>query len=306
MFTKSFLLSIIIFSPQMQAIVVSGSNLDAYLSAQTAVGFSNVPGAGQCSGSLLATGQHFLTAAHCILGYSGNAQVTFTNSAGSSFRYTSSSMLAHPDFNPGAYQMGNDLAIITLAQVVDSSINRLGLYSGPGNEVGKVGTLIGYGRTGTGSTGGVPGTFGTRRQGENDIDVLVGNVLYIDFDNGQAANNGIVGSSLGRGLAEAFSSFGDSGGPTLIDGQIAGILSFLTRSAPMFIPRTATDVNSTLDGSFGEVAGLTRVSRYLTWINQNTLIENALESEVPEPSTFIAGFLGVAFCLAKARNFTKQ
>ena len=303
---KFFFVSLIILAPQMHAIVVSGPNPDNYLSAQTAVGFSNVPSAGQCSGSLLASGQHFLTAAHCILGYSGPATVTFANSAGTNFTYTSSSMLAHPDFKQGIFELGNDLAIITLSQTVDASINRLSLYSGPGNELGSVVTIIGYGRTGTGATGGQAGTFGTRRQGENEIDQISGNLMFMDFDSGFAVNNAIAGSSLGRGLAEAFISFGDSGGPVLINGQIAGINSFLTCNSPTFTCGTAIDVNSTLEGSFGEVAGFTRVSRYLTWINQNTVVQNTFEGAVPEPSTLVAGFLGLALCLARARNSSRR
>jgi secreted trypsin-like serine protease len=305
MFTKYFLLSIILLAPQMHAIVVSGSNPGDYLSSQTAVGFSNVPSAGQCSGSLLASGQHFLTAAHCILGYSGPASVTFSNSAGTNFTYTSSSMLAHPDFKPGIFELGNDIAIITLSQIVDASINRLSLYSGAGNELGKVATIIGYGRTGTGATGGEAGTFGTRRQGENEIDQISGNLMFMDFDSGLAANNAIAGSSLGRGLAEVFISFGDSGGPVLINGQIAGINSFLTCSSPTFTCGTAIDVNSTLEGSFGEMAGFTRVSTYLTWINQNTGLQNTFEGEVPEPSTLVAVFLGLALCIARARKSSR-
>ncbi|MCX6614391.1 MAG: hypothetical protein NTW74_26570, partial [Acidobacteria bacterium] len=186
------------------------------------------------------------------------------------------------------------------------SINRLSLYSGPGNELGKVTTIVGYGRTGTGATGGQSGTFGTRRQGENEIDVVSGNLLFMDFDSGLTGNNAIAGSSLGRGLAEAFISFGDSGGPTLINGQIAGINSFLTCSSPTFTCGTAIDVNATLEGSFGEMAGITRVSSYLTWINQNSVVQNTFEGAVPEPSTVVAGFLGFALCVAKARKSSRR
>ncbi|MCX6614390.1 MAG: trypsin-like serine protease [Acidobacteria bacterium] len=294
--SKKYLFASIIFiASQASAIVVSSGTPDNYLSAQTAVGFSNVPSVGLCSGSLLATGQHFLTAAHCILGYSGAATVTFTNSLGANFYYTSTAMIAHPNFVAGQYIAGNDIAIIKLNQQVDASINRLSLYTGGGNEQGSEATLIGYGRTGVGTTGSIAGTFGTRREGQNVVDNVTGNLLYFDFDNGNAAQSTLGG--LGLGTREVSIAQGDSGGPALINGKIAGINSFITCVGSGGVCLSTIDVDSTLNSTFGEQFATTRVSTYLTWINQNTF-----ESSVPEPSTYATGLLGLVICLAKARK----
>ena len=102
--TIAFVLSFLSLVPKASAIVVGGTdpNNPIYLSGQTAVGYSLVPGVGGCSGSLLNTGVHFLTAAHRILGASDPATVRFWNGT-QTFEYTSSSMISHPKFNIGNY-----------------------------------------------------------------------------------------------------------------------------------------------------------------------------------------------------------
>jgi secreted trypsin-like serine protease len=300
MSSKSLFASLILFVSQASAIVVSSGTPDNYLSAQTAVGFSNVPSVGLCSGSLLATGQHFLTAAHCILGYSGAATVTFTNALGTNFSYTSSSMIAHPSFIQGQYLAGNDIAIIRLSQQVDASINRLSLYTGGGNEQGSEATLIGYGRTGMGATGSVAGTFGTRREGQNVVDTVTSNLLYFDFDSGNAAQS--TSGGLGLGSREVSIAQGDSGGPALINGRIAGINSFITCVGSGGVCVSTIDVDSRLNSTFGEQFATTRVSTYLTWITQNTGGLSGSFEGVPEPSTYATGLLGLVICLAKARK----
>lgn len=100
--TIAFLLSLASLVPTASAIVVGGTNPNDYFSSQTAVGYSLVPGVVGCSGSLLNTGVHFLTAAHRILGASDPATVRFWNGT-QTFEYTSSSMISHPKFNIGNY-----------------------------------------------------------------------------------------------------------------------------------------------------------------------------------------------------------
>jgi secreted trypsin-like serine protease len=290
--------------PQAHAIVVgSGSPNDPiYLSSNTAVGFTNIPGPGRCSGSLLNTGMHFLTAAHCILGATGPATVSFSNGL-QQFDYSSVSMVANPGFNSANYFGGNDIAIITLNQVVDSSIARLSLYSGSG-EVGSVATVIGYGREGVGTSGGVGGSFGVRRQGQNTVDEIIGNnnILFFDFDNASNPGQSTLGSSTPV-AREVGIMFGDSGGPTLINGRIAGVHSFLTCVSGT-TTQCATGIDSTgsIDGSFGERWGDTRVSVYTQWITSITGALDPPVSGVPEPSTVLAGVLAAVTCLAKARK----
>jgi secreted trypsin-like serine protease len=299
----ALVLSLALFLPQAKAIVVAGTNPNdpVYLSSVTAVGTINA-GAGLCSGSLLATGMHFLTAAHCVLDsngnpLAGNATVTFRDGSNNPFAYVSSSIVAHPDFDPQSFFSGNDLAIVAFSQVVDASITRLSLYSGNG-ELGQTATMIGYGRQGTGFTGGEPGVFGVRRQGQNEVDEIVGNnLLLFDFDNGLAAQNSLGG--LGLGTSEVMLYRGDSGGPALIGGQIAGIHSFITcfSGGPGVQCASPPDINNTLNGSFGERFGSTRISAYDDWISATIDA-----TSVPEPSTVAAGLLAVVTCLARARR----
>lgn len=311
------------FSAQhASAVIVGGTdaNNPVYLSGNTAVGFSSVPGAGVCSGSLLNSGMHYLTAAHCILGNTGTGTVTFTNANNVQFSYSATSLVAHPDFNPSNFWGGSDLAIITLNQVVDSSIARLSLYTGTG-ELNQVGTLIGRGGSGTGTTGGTLSS-GVRREGTNTIDTIVGNnILFYDFDDGTAARNSL--GSATPTAREAMIYFGDSGGPTLLNGQIAGIHSFITcvggTTTQCAFGPNGPDLDGTINGTFGERFGDTRVSVYANWIQgiagasaSSPLTPQPITfppapsvdppASVPEPSTIAAGFLASLICLARYRK----
>lgn len=289
-------------SHNASAIVVGGGSAsDPIYSASgfTGVGFSTVSNVGSCSGSLLNTGMHFLTAAHCILDSnglaSGTANVTFSSGAGT-FAYTATAMIANSAFNASNFFGGSDLAIITLSQVVDLSIDRYSLYTSAA-ELNQIGTLVGYGREGTGNLGGEGGTFGTRRKGQNEIDqILGGNILYYDFDNGNPLQSTLGGNGLG--VNEVGPYKGDSGGPTFIGNQIAGIHSFISCiPGPGSTCLSPPDVDTAFNGSFGERFGDTRVSAYVSWING--VIEPIT---VPEPATYAAGLIAFALCAAKARK----
>jgi secreted trypsin-like serine protease len=292
-------LLVVSFAPLASAIVIGSGNPSDYLSAQTAVGFAVIPGIGSCSGSLLSTGQHFLTAAHCVVGNTGPSTITFNNGLGGIFSYTSIAMVSHPAFNSSNYT--NDLAVIALNNFVDPTINRLDLYSGTG-ELNSIGTVIGYGRPGTGDEGSLSGQPSIRREGQNKVDSIptsgpgAGTLLYYDFDNDSQTNNAFVNSDVALPL-EVGVAPGDSGGPTLINGQIAGIHSFITCfGLSANVCNTPPDVNGTLNSSYGEIFADTRVSSYVSWIN-----ETVTQTSIPEPSTYATGLIGLFLCLAKAR-----
>jgi hypothetical protein len=95
-------------------------------------------------------------------------------------------------------------------------------------------------------------------------------------------------ASLGN--REAFIDGGDSGGPALINGQVAGIHSFGTTLGSAFCARfiNKADVLCGNNSSFGEVAGDTNVALYASWIRS--------QLSVPEPSSIglvLAAVLGV-------------
>ncbi|MBM3763230.1 MAG: S1 family peptidase [Acidobacteria bacterium] len=305
--TLALVLTLGCYAPQASAIIVGGTdpNNPVYLSGNTAVGFLNAPGAGVCSGSLLNTGMHFLTAAHCILNAT-SATVSFINSNNVRFDYASSALTPHSQFNSANYFGGNDIAIITLSQIVDSSINRLSLYTGTG-EVGQVGTIIGRGGSGTGTSGGNIAS-GTRREGTNMVDQIIGNnILFYDFDDGSSARNSTGTSTMTA--RESMIYFGDSGGPTLINGRIAGVHSFITcvggTTTQCASGLNGPDLDGTINGTFGERFGDTRVSFYVSCIESITgpMTSGSLDPiAAPEPSTIAAGCVAALICLARYRK----
>lgn len=287
---------------EASAIVVSGSdpNDPLYLSSLTGVGRINSAG-GACSGSLLGTGRHFLTAAHCIVNPAGNFvdtsfSITFQNSSLTDFTYITGNAVYNPDFSPTIIGSPGDIAILTLNQFVDPSIERMSLYTGTG-ELDSLAIIAGYGRQGTGATGSVANTFGTRRQGLNRVDSIQGTTLLFDFDNGNLAQS-LFGTDLGEGIHEVGIAQGDSGGPTLIGGRIAGVHSYLGCAGSNGICFTPPDVDGVLNSSFGEYFGDTRVSAYSTWIQ--SILE--APAEIPEPSTFAGSLIALGAVIAAARR----
>jgi len=249
-----------------------------------------INGSTLCSGALLADGSHLLTAAHCVASFSsGTASFAITPNASNPYIGTSSnvaiqSVLVNPGWN-GTVTNGSDLAVITLASAAPAAAQRYGLYTGSA-EIGQVSTKVGWGRTGSGSTGDTGGF--EWRVGQNVYDASYfdwtftpnsQNILIYDFDDGTASKNALqlFGSNLGLGSAEVLAVPGDSGGPTFIGGQIAGITSFAT---------------GTGTGLFGEVGADTRVSAYANWVL----------SAVPEPQPWVLWLSGLPVLIYLARR----
>jgi len=267
----------------------------AKLNITTAVG-----GVG-CSGTLLADNLHILTAAHCLDGNDdGLADVTsltatFYLSGGPVVRSGAGYTLA-PGWN-GDFIHGADLGIITLASA--APVSGYGIYTDV-NSIGFVATLAGYGRQGTGNTGYQSGTFGTLRTGSNRMDTVWGDItgtpFAFDFDDGTTARDTIgnltsLPPDLGLGTAEALIAPGDSGGPSFLDGLIVGVHSFVgTFGAPY-------DLDSGLNGTFGELGGDTRVAAYSGWIN-------GMLSPVPEPQLPVLFAAGLALLYWRTRRPT--
>lgn len=267
-----------------------------------------------CSGALLGTGRHVLTAAHCVTDAfgqstfsSGQAQFPVTANAnpytGSFANVAMQSVTVHPGWTGNITSVGNDLAIITLAAVAPAGADRYDLYTAS-DEIGQVGTKSGYGRTGTGATGDTLGTDWRRGQNTYEMTALDfwgdgesnPNILMYDFDNGTSGNDGFgffFGPSFqntGLGLNEVMSAPGDSGGPTFINGQLAGITSFGLRLAAN--TGQSSDTDTFLNSTYGEFAGDTRVSGYSSWIM----------ATIPEPGTWALWLAGLPLLGAIARR----
>ncbi|MDD2558066.1 MAG: Calx-beta domain-containing protein, partial [Desulfuromonas sp.] len=72
---------------------------------------------------------------------------------------------------------------------------------------------------------------------------------------------------------------GDSGGPAFIDGQVAGIASYISS---FNINRQSPDIDYKLNSSFGEVAFWQRISTEQQWIDQTVRSFYADAPQTPE------------------------
>jgi len=249
-----------------------------------------------CSGTLANDKVHVFTAAHCVTDNNGNyilisGSATFEGDLESitiPIDANPSKSKVHPDWD-GDFIKGNDIAILKLVSTAPSQIPGIP-HATSGSAVGSVVEKAGYGLSGFFSSGDSSSyPFGTKRDGQNKYDSFA-DTMYValrltsgihfipeaiyqfDSDDGTSAHDafgfffGI--SNLGLGNDEVMSAPGDSGGPTILNGELVGVTSYgITlefRGGPP--PRTSdctTEGKSPiLDSSCGEFAGDTRVSHY--------------------------------------------
>ena len=253
--------------------------------------------------------QWVLTAAHVVDDYAtftNGLQFTAPSHAGGTVSVTPNAANVHiyPGWT-GDLKAGTDMALIRL----DSPINDITpatLYSGT-DELGNVGTSVGYGRTGDGLTGSIHGS-GTRRAGVNMIDAFGSgipsgdysdNIFFSDFDN---PNGWTYNHSLGDDTPldyEYSIAQGDSGGGTFIEinGEtlLAGVHSLgLTYGGAWG--------DGSVDSSYHDYFGSTRVSQFLGWIQSIVGVGNITSSAgafsggaAPEPTCLVGLAAG---CLA--------
>lgn len=189
-----------------------------------------------CTGAVVSS-TAVLTARHCTDGrsasnwtvYFGTAETGFT-----SIGTTSVTTLSADPSAPSEYFNGTDLAVLTLSQPV-TGVEPFEILTM--TDYIETAAIVGYGRTGTGSTGYTSGVDYNRRFATNVYETYEskanGNrLLFADFDSGEQIDN-----SIARYMAAASSAIetpyegligpGDSGGPLLFqrDGQwvVAGV-----------------------------------------------------------------------------------
>lgn len=246
-----------------------------------------------CSGAMIGPSS-VLTAAHCFTNTAG-ANVTtqvdvyaFPGGVATIISATGSHVRIHDSYN-GSVINNFDIAIVNLPTAFGAGVDLYDTFGAGDTVTTAPYTVVGFGRRGDGATGNTLAS-GSRRQGFNNFDFFNSpGVLISDFDNGLAANDAScvlgVRCHLGLGAFEASTAPGDSGGPVFLNGKIVAISSFGARI-------TASDIDGTLNSSFGELNGFVYTGFHEEWI----------AGVIPEPGTWLLSLSALAGLVAYRRR----
>ena len=191
-----------------------------------------------CASAVVIDNHHILTAAHVVAGYK-TCNITINNQ-----KFELSKIIIHKDFESDKFGIA-DIALGYSTQ--DFNMEYYPEMYLETDEEGKVCSISGYGLTGTFNTG--TNRFdGLKRAGSNKIDAIIKDLLICTpskrSDKDYTSLEFIIGS-------------GDSGGGLFINGKLAGINSCIMVEG------------KSPSSKYGEESGHTRISKFISWINEH-------------------------------------
>jgi hypothetical protein len=191
------------------------------------------------SGTLI-NNQYLITAAHVV---DRASNLTFELGGQT---YQAQQWTMHPRWRGDNFNSGFDLAVVQLTEPV-SGVRKVPLMRNQ-REVGRIGTIVGFGQSGTGDSGATTPS-GIKLAGQSRIERAIGGqdrLLQTIF----------AGPDDNPLPLEFQPAPGDSGGGLFIGNRLAGVVSFLSAA------------DGIADASFGDAGNYVRISRHLDLIDQ--------------------------------------